>query len=279
MIRFSLCPVCAEKYGALRFDPTCTEWLNTTPFCSLRWSDEDPKHQIAAMTFDESHKECRDSIIRLAGARTHLWRTGNIPEEFRELWEEARCVLLNWPGFQRLSLNRDQREALDDCEVELDELLGAIGDVFPNMTFVEKEGGLTEMIAQRENPSIRFRSPLRISEYSKGSDRAMAFGFDVENVDAFTREWPQGKVALIDWKSKNGSMATMIMFAVVSGPEHHAPIESAIQQICRDPELSPLLSSLEVRVAFYLDPEGEAVKDYVLEATAKSKAWWPFWRK
>jgi len=70
---------------------------------------------------------------------------------------------------------------------------------------------------------------------------------------------------------------------VVSAPEHHTAIESVIQQVCRDEaELAPLLYSLEVRVAFFINPEGEAVKDFSLAQSApakaaKAKPWWRFW--
>jgi len=53
--------------------------------------------------------------------------------------------------------------------------------------------------------------------------------------------------------------------------------------VCRDEaELATLLQSLEVRVVLYINPEGEAVKQYVLAEAAppkaaKAKPWWRFW--
>ena len=102
-------------------------------------------------------------------------------------------------------------------------------------------------------------------------------------MDAFTRELPKVKQALIDWKAKHGSRCEMVMFTVVSAPEHHTAIESVIQQVCRDEaELAPLLDSLEVRVALFINLGGESVKEYALAEAApakaaKAKPWWRFW--
>jgi len=107
--------------------------------------------------------------------------------------------------------------------------------------------------------------------------------FYPENADAFAQELPNVKATLRDWKAKHGGRCEMVLFTVVSAPEHHTAIESMIQQVCHDEaELAPLLQSLEVRVALYINSEGEAVKEYVLaEAappkTAKVKPWWRFW--
>jgi hypothetical protein len=120
-------------------------------------------------------------------------------------------------------------------------------------------------------------------EFSKGRARALALEFYPDNVDAFRRELPKVKPALLNWKAKHGSGCEMVMFTVVSAPEHHAAIESVIQQVCREEaEVAPLLHSLEVRVAFFINSEGEAVREYSLAEVplakaAKAKPWWRFW--
>ena len=109
---FALCPECLAQYRALMHDPTCHYGLNSIPFCSLTWPDEHPRDGGPAPT----HEGCLESIMRLAGARTWLWKTGAIPDELKELWAEAQRMIPNWPGFLRLSLNQEQRLSLEDCK-------------------------------------------------------------------------------------------------------------------------------------------------------------------
>jgi hypothetical protein len=124
---------------------------------------------------------------------------------------------------------------------------------------------------------------MRAMEFSKGPARALALEFYPESVDAFAQELPKAKAALVDWKARHGGRCEMVLFTVVSVPEHHAAIEAMIQQVCRDEAaLAPLLQSLEVRVALYIDPDGEAVKEYALAGAApteaaEAKPWWRFW--
>src|SRR5262245_20155972 len=96
---FILCPKCLAKYGALRFDPTASYSLCGIPLCSLVWPDEHPDGVVVDNS-DGTHEQCRASVIRLAGARTQLWRSGSIPKDLHELWDAARRLLPHWPGFR-----------------------------------------------------------------------------------------------------------------------------------------------------------------------------------
>jgi hypothetical protein len=164
---------------------------------------------------------------------------------------------------------------LEGCEGELVDLVGAIATDFPQMTFTDKGGGLTELSAHRGERVAPDRPGMLVMEFSKGPARALGLEFYPENADAFTRELSRVKPALLDWKAKHGSGCEMVMFTVVSAPEHHTAIESVIQQVCRDEaELAPLLHSLEVRVALFSNPEGESVKEYSLAEVAPAKVGW-----
>jgi hypothetical protein len=127
---FRLCPQCLAHYRSLVHDPDCDYTLNLMPFCSLKWSDEHPQSAEEMIIDRENHGECAASVLRLVGARTHLWRTGIVPEDLRLLWEQARQAIPNWPGFQRLSLNEVQREDLDACVEEAEHLDRALGSRF-----------------------------------------------------------------------------------------------------------------------------------------------------
>jgi hypothetical protein len=127
------------------------------------------------------------------------------------------------------------------------------------------------------------RPPMLVMEFSKGSAKALALEFYPENAGAFAQELPRAKAALLDWKAKHGSQCAMVMFTVVSVAEHHAAIESLIRHACREKaELAPLLEMLEVRVSLFVDPRGDAVKEYTLATASRpkavrAKAWWRFW--
>jgi hypothetical protein len=75
----------------------------------------------------------------------------------------------------------------------------------------------------------------------------------------------------------------MVMFTIVSPPEHHAELESIMEQLYREEvQLAPLLQSLNVQVTF-LNGRGKPVKEYTLgqtqpkTASSNQKPWWRFW--
>jgi hypothetical protein len=157
-LRFVLCPECQEKYSALRFDPAAPQQLCIMPLCAPFWFDEHPnghwepeQYMPLFFTFIDEHKECLGSIVRLASARTQLWRTGAIPEELKELWEEAQRLLPDWPGFKRLSRDPQLMESLDGCEEELAEVMGFIREEFPNVATTNDGGGLSHFTASRRS--------------------------------------------------------------------------------------------------------------------------------
>jgi hypothetical protein len=145
---FLLCPECLDRYGALRFDPTASYSLCSIPLCSLVWPDEHPDGMV--VDGYGKHQQCRYSVMRLAGARTQLWRSGSVPEDLRELWDAAHRLLPHWPGFRRLSLDRKQMESLDAC---LEEFLGfgqALQQDYPDATSTDEGGGLRRFTARRK---------------------------------------------------------------------------------------------------------------------------------
>jgi hypothetical protein len=87
--------------------------------------------------------------MRLAGARTQLWRSGSVPEDLRELWDAARRLLPDWPGFRRLSLDPEQMESLDACLEELAGFMQAVQQDYPDATTTDEGGGLRRFTARR----------------------------------------------------------------------------------------------------------------------------------
>jgi hypothetical protein len=77
-----------------------------------------------------------------------------IPTELQTLWDEARHVMPEWPGFLRLSLDAQQMDSLDGCAEELDDVMGAIRKDFPHITTVDEGGGLGSFTARRD-PAVQ----------------------------------------------------------------------------------------------------------------------------
>lgn len=145
---FILCPQCQARYAGLQLNPQAQCAMCIMPLCSLVWDDEHPDANFVS-DFEGTHGACRASIIRLANARTKLWKTGAIPADCRELWNEARQTLPGWPGFQRLHLNQDQQQSLRMCAEEFDDMMGAIREDFPNVTTTDHGGGYSSFVASR----------------------------------------------------------------------------------------------------------------------------------
>ena len=152
---FALCSECLAKYRALRLDTEARCSLNIMPLGTLVWSDEHPQDATGAtrvIVARGAHAECGHSILRLSHARTRLWRTGVVPEDRREIWEEAQRVLPEWPGFQRLTLSADQQTSLEACDREAGDVWGLIAREFPNVTVTDRGGGVAHVSAVRAVP-------------------------------------------------------------------------------------------------------------------------------
>src|SRR5262249_27538722 len=91
---------------------------------------------------------CRASVLRLAGARTQLWRSGSVPEDVRELWDAARRLLPDWPGFRRPSLDLEQMESLDACLEGLVEFTRMLQQNSYDVTSTDEGGGLRRLTAK-----------------------------------------------------------------------------------------------------------------------------------
>src|SRR5262249_43874698 len=135
------------RYGALRFDPTASYGLCSIPLCSLVWPDEHPNGTVVE-DYDGTHQQCRASVLRLAGGRTQLWRPGSVPEGLRQRGDGARRLLPDWPGFRRLSLDREQMESLDACLGELADFVQAVQQDY-DVSTTDEGGGLRRFTARR----------------------------------------------------------------------------------------------------------------------------------
>ena len=112
---FKLTAEVLNIYKRLKYDPTANRVFNVVPFGSYVWADEHPGGRCSLPDMDEQSKI---SILQLAAARTGLWLTDELPKELRDLWDEARHKLPDWPGFKRLSITIGEKEAVREFRTE-----------------------------------------------------------------------------------------------------------------------------------------------------------------
>ena len=86
------------------------------------WTDEHPGGEPIIHGDAESMK----SILNLLVARASYWRAKQIPQELQLLWEEARKLLPDWPGFRRMHLAPEQMAALEGCTKGADAFVEAL---------------------------------------------------------------------------------------------------------------------------------------------------------
>lgn len=133
---FIICDELKAKMRGLRFDENAEYHACLLPLGSISWPDEYPDGR----PFIRCHEECRESLLRLAAARAAYWDTEQIPPEYDHLWEEAREVIPDWPGFKRLYLSEKQRQAVDQCEQQALEFFEAMTSGAESVAIEEKDG-------------------------------------------------------------------------------------------------------------------------------------------
>jgi hypothetical protein len=71
------------------------------------WADEHPGGDYNLPVMD---RKSTRSLLQLVAARTALWMSAHIPEEFQQLWVETIRIPPEWPGFRRVRISADEKE-------------------------------------------------------------------------------------------------------------------------------------------------------------------------
>ena len=149
-MKFAFCPECLAPYRALVYDPQAGYAPNLIPFGCIIWSDEHrPMSNCETLIM---HQECRHALIVLTSARKLLWRTGQIPREYQQLWLEAQTLMPNWPGFRRLTLTAQQLRDLDACEEETGDLVAQVRRDASMFVLEDRGDGVVRFIAHPPAP-------------------------------------------------------------------------------------------------------------------------------
>jgi hypothetical protein len=109
---FMICDELALRLRALRFDPNAEPQTCILPLASIFWHDEWPDGRPRI----RCHDECDHAFLRLVAARAEFWRSEQIPTNFQALWDQAKEIIPDWPGFERMFITEDQRRAIAECE-------------------------------------------------------------------------------------------------------------------------------------------------------------------
>lgn len=110
------------QYQALQFQSNASSSCNYLPLATLIWKDEHPNGKLPRKMDEES----RTSIYKLIEARRVFWDRNEVPPELEILWLQAKSIIPNWPGFQRLHLTEDQMNEVIACEKNSEELFRAL---------------------------------------------------------------------------------------------------------------------------------------------------------
>ena len=139
---FPLCPSCVASFRVLRYDVNAICHTVLIPFNSLVWSDELPPDAERKFLH---HQECLHALVRLFSARKQVWwDCGDLAAD-RALLAEARQLLPDWPGFQRLRLSEADRRALESCESETAEMIQNLRQDAAIFAVTEHRGGVVSM--------------------------------------------------------------------------------------------------------------------------------------
>lgn len=106
-----------QTYRSLTFDDSAEPQQCYHPFETIFWPDEHPDDGPIIGNDDESNK----SIILLVHARTAFWESEQVPGELQHFWDEACELIPSWPGFQRMYLTDEEKQAAAACKQRADE--------------------------------------------------------------------------------------------------------------------------------------------------------------
>ena len=134
----------ASRYRALRYDASAEPRCCQIPLGTIYWPDEHPGGKLSLAGLDH---QSRDSILRLSAARLALWQSGAIPRDLQVLWEEARAVMPEWPGFRRLELSEQARRVAVECERSALEWFDALAEASGGLRDTDLGGGLSHWSA------------------------------------------------------------------------------------------------------------------------------------
>jgi len=102
-----------QAYRELRYREDSKRQGLYIPVGFILWEDEYPGDENDMLPRGDD--DTRRTVLSLHLARWHYWMDEEIPEELTDLWDEAQRQLPDWPGFQRLYVDEETKEAARNC--------------------------------------------------------------------------------------------------------------------------------------------------------------------
>jgi hypothetical protein len=132
-----------QEIRSLSFDPNAKIMpMVGTDIGSIAWSDEIPNQDFISFFREPNY----DQIYRLFSIRIHYWDTGTMSQENELYWREAQIQFPDWPLFQRLELNKQDRRTREEAR-ERSKYLWKIISSLADEIEVSTEGGITTRAA------------------------------------------------------------------------------------------------------------------------------------
>lgn len=153
---FKICDELLVRLRSLHAEPNAEPRPCILPLASISWTDEWPD----AVPHVKCHNDCNEFLLRLAAARSEFWRSGEIPPEYQAFWDQARELIPNWPGFQRMRITQEQQKVVEKCESEVEEFFKALSEEMDSVTVTE-ENGVVKWSASKELDSTPQKSRER----------------------------------------------------------------------------------------------------------------------
>ena len=138
---FDICEELLEQYRNLRFNSNAKYGWSIIPLGSIYWPDE---HPADGRPIIKCHETCSTSILRLLVARMWYWENGEIAPDLQTLWDGARELIPDWPGFNRLHLDEDQRRAHEQLQSDADAVEEFFAEDSAEVSIEDKGGGVSK---------------------------------------------------------------------------------------------------------------------------------------
>ncbi|MBO6891168.1 MAG: hypothetical protein JJ866_04425 [Roseibium sp.] len=124
-----LTPETVDYLRRQTYDPAAEQLSIIVPVSTLYWSDEMPDTKALRRLGNGAY----DEVIRLLSIRRQIWEHLQVSNEEQEFWSSAISLAPDFPGFRRLDLSPEDREAqfqIDRLEAEFFDELAESADDF-----------------------------------------------------------------------------------------------------------------------------------------------------
>ncbi len=141
--QFRMSEEALQTYRELRYREDSKRQGLYIPVGFILWEDEYPGDENDMLPRGDNNT--RRTVLSFHAARWHYWMDGVIPEVYADLWDEAQRQLPDWPGFQRLYVDEETKEAARNCRDAEPQIWGAFLADADEVDVVDDGDGLSRV--------------------------------------------------------------------------------------------------------------------------------------